>query len=169
MANRQGSYIQSWQIDKEVTFDGITNKYSFKQGDKRIVLVPLTPIQVREDQESLIKESELENEKIKIEKAESGIENDKAEKIERKKTYEVLVVTSDLNNTLPSSIVSLLQDYEDVFSDEIPNGLSPIREFEHQIDLVPDAPLPNKMGPDETKELQCQIEDLLAKDGHEKA
>ncbi|XP_027156203.1 uncharacterized protein LOC113756972, partial [Coffea eugenioides] len=76
-----------WQFDKGVTFDGITNKYSFKQGEKRIVLVPLTPIQVREDQESLIKESELENEKKKIEKAESSTENDKAKKIERKKTY----------------------------------------------------------------------------------
>nr|XP_027113049.1 uncharacterized protein LOC113731782 [Coffea arabica] len=76
-----------WQFDKGVTFDGITNKYSFKQGEKRIVLVPLTPIQVREDQESLIKESELENEKKKIEKIESSTGNDKAEKIERKKTY----------------------------------------------------------------------------------
>ncbi|XP_027169960.1 uncharacterized protein LOC113769852 [Coffea eugenioides] len=128
---------RSWQFDKRVTFDGITNKYSFKQGEKRIVLVPLIPIQVREDQESLIKESELENEKKKIEKVESSIENDKAEKIERKKTYEALIVISDLTNTLPSSIVSLLQDYEDVFPHEISNGLPPIRKIEHQIDLVP--------------------------------
>ncbi|XP_027166443.1 uncharacterized protein LOC113766448 [Coffea eugenioides] len=141
-----------WQFDKGVTFDGITNKYSFKQGEKRIVLVPLTPIQVREDQENLIKESELENEKKKIEKIENSTENDKAEKIERKKDI---------------CIVSLLQDYEDVFPDEIPNGLPPIRGIEHQIDLVPGAPLPNrlayKMGPDETKELQRQIEELLTK------
>ena len=194
-----------WQFDKGVTFDGITNKYSFKQGEKRTMLVPLIPIQVHEDQKSLIKENELENEKKKIEKAESSTENDKAEKIERKKTYsepvkiekrekrqnlliksnvvrkalsvntpifvllckEVLIVTSDLTNTLPSSIVSLLQEYEDVFPDEIPNGLPPIRGIEHQIDLVPGAPLPNrpayKMGPDETKELQRQIEELLTK------
>ncbi|XP_027166363.1 uncharacterized protein LOC113766362 [Coffea eugenioides] len=194
-----------WQFDKGVTFDGITNKYFFKQGEKRIVLVPLTPIQVCEDQESLIKESELENEKKKIEKVESSTENDKAKKIERKKTYgesakiekrekrqnllikanvvrkalsvnkpifvllckEVLVVTSDLTNTLSSSIVSFLQDYEDVFPDEIPNGLPSIRGVEQQIDLVPGAPLPKRlaynMGPDETKELQSQIEELLTK------
>ncbi|XP_071902666.1 uncharacterized protein [Coffea arabica] len=132
-----------WQFDKGVTFDGVTNKYSFKQGAKRIILVPLTPSQVREDQESLIKESELENGKKKMEKAESSKENNKAEKIEREK------------------------DYDDVFPDGIPNGLPPIRGIEHQIDLVPDASLPNrpayKIGPDETKELQRQIEELLTK------
>ncbi|XP_071923174.1 uncharacterized protein [Coffea arabica] len=120
-----------WQFDKGVTFDGVTNKYSFKQGEKRIVLVPLTPSQVREDQESLIKESELENEKKKKEKAEGLKESERAVKIE----------------------------YEDVFPDEIPNGLPPIKGIEHQIDLVPGTLLPKKMGPDETKELQRQIDE----------
>ncbi|XP_071924899.1 uncharacterized protein [Coffea arabica] len=194
-----------WQFDKGITFDGITKKCSFKQGDKRIVLVPLTPSLVREDQESSIKESELESEKKKKQKAKSSKEGEKAEKIERKKAYsepakeerkerrqnlliktnivrkvlsintpvfvllckEVMVITSDFTNTLPSSIVSLLQEYDDVFPNEIPSGLSPIRGIEHQIDLVPGASLPNKpaykMRPDETKELQCQIDELLTK------
>ncbi|XP_027156814.1 uncharacterized protein LOC113757953 [Coffea eugenioides] len=155
-----------WQFDKGVTFDGITNKYSFKQGEKRIVLVPLTPIQVREDQESLIKESELENEKKKIEKAESSTENDKAKKIERKKTYGE-PAKIEKREKRQNLLIKANADYEDVFPDEIPNGLPPIRGIEHQIDLVPGAPLPNrpayKMGPDETKELQRQIEELLTK------
>ncbi|XP_027155495.1 uncharacterized protein LOC113755791 [Coffea eugenioides] len=195
-----------WQFDKGVIFDGITNKYFFKQGEKRIVLVPLIPSQVHEDQESLIKESELENAKKKKEKAEGLKESERAEKIERKKENgepakeerkegrqnlmiktnvvrkalsintpvfvllckEVLVITSDLTNTLPSSIVSLLQEYGDLFPAEIPNGLPPIRGIEHQIDLVPDASFPNKptykMGPDEIKELQRQIDELLTKE-----
>ena len=60
--------------------------------------------------------------------------------------------------SLPSSIVSLLQDFEDVFPDEVPSGLPPIRGIEHHIDLIPGATLPNRpayrSNPEETKELQ---------------
>nr|XP_027109191.1 uncharacterized protein LOC113729063 [Coffea arabica] len=77
----------------------------------------------------------------------------------------VLLNVDELDKALPSSVVALLQEFEDVFSDEIPDGLLPIREIEHQIDLIPGAPLPNKpayqMGPEETKELQRQVHGLL--------
>ena len=39
--------------------------------------------------------------------------------------------TNQLDASLPSSIVSLLQEYDDVFLDEVPNGLPPIRGIEH--------------------------------------
>ena len=40
-------------------------------------------------------------------------------------------------------VVSLLQEYEDVFLNDVPSGLSPIRGIEHQIDFVPGATIPN--------------------------
>ena len=59
---------------------------------------------------------------------------------------------------LPSAIVSLLQEFEDVVVDEMPPELPPIRGIEHQIDFVPGATLPNhpayRANPEETKELQ---------------
>ena len=80
---------------------------------------------------------------------------------------EALLNTNDLDPALPSSVVSLLQEFEDVFPDEVPDGLPPLRGIEHQIDLIPGAPLPNKpayrMGPEETKELQRQVDGLLGK------
>ena len=44
----------------------------------------------------------------------------------------------------PSSIVSLLQEFDHVFPEEILNGLPPIRGIEHQIDFVPESTIPNR-------------------------
>ena len=52
--------------------------------------------------------------------------------------------TNDLSSTLPSIVFNVLQEYEDVFPDEVPSGLPPKREIEHQIDLIPGASLPNR-------------------------
>lgn len=74
---------------------------------------------------------------------------------------------SELPTDLHSSFVSLLQEYEDVFPEELPSGLPPLRGIEHQIDFILGAPIPNRpasrMNPDETKELQRQVEELLTK------
>ena len=57
---------------------------------------------------------------------------------------------------MPSSIVSLLQEFDDVFPKEVANGLPPIRRIEHQIYVVPGATIPNRpayqSNPKETKE-----------------
>uniref|UniRef100_A0A2N9I0D3 Integrase catalytic domain-containing protein n=1 Tax=Fagus sylvatica TaxID=28930 RepID=A0A2N9I0D3_FAGSY len=49
----------------------------------------------------------------------------------------------------------------------MPNELPPIRGIEHQIDFVPGAAIPNRptyrSNPEETKELQRQVEDLMSK------
>ncbi|XP_042377669.1 uncharacterized protein LOC121970764, partial [Zingiber officinale] len=59
------------------------------------------------------------------------------------------------------------RDFEDVFPKEVPHGLPPIRGIEHQIDLIPGASLPNRpayrSNPQETKEIQNQVEELLQK------
>ncbi|OMO63736.1 reverse transcriptase [Corchorus capsularis] len=78
-----------------------------------------------------------------------------------------LVSTNHLEKDLPSNIVSLLSDYVDVFPEEIPSGLPPIRGFGHQIDFIPGAQIPNKptyrINPEETKELEKQVGELLQK------
>ena len=56
---------------------------------------------------------------------------------------EAFLNTNKLDHTLPSSITSLLQEYEDVFLEETTHGLLPIIGIEHQIDFVPGATIPN--------------------------
>uniref|UniRef100_A0A2N9JAV7 Uncharacterized protein n=1 Tax=Fagus sylvatica TaxID=28930 RepID=A0A2N9JAV7_FAGSY len=59
------------------------------------------------------------------------------------------------------------EEFGDVFPEEMPNQLPPIRGIEHQIDFVPGAAIPNRpayrSNPEETKELQRQVEDLMSK------
>ena len=54
-----------------------------------------------------------------------------------------------------------------MFPKELPPGLPPIRDIEHQIDLILGAQLPNRApyrtNPDETKEIQNQVQALLDK------
>ena len=80
---------------------------------------------------------------------------------------EALLDTNDFDSTLHSSVVPLLQDYEDVFPEETPQGLPPIRGIEHQIEFVPGAAIPNRpayrSNPEETKELQRQVSELMEK------
>jgi hypothetical protein len=80
---------------------------------------------------------------------------------------EALLCTNDLVGALPSDIVSLLQEFEDVLPEEVPHRLPPIRGIEHQIDFIPGTSIPNRpaywSNPEETKELLRQVGELLEK------
>ncbi|XP_071923190.1 uncharacterized protein [Coffea arabica] len=185
-----------WQFDKHVTFDGRANKYTLLHDGKRKVLTPLTPAQVYEDQLLLQRECEQDRQRRKLKavdpgKGSMGI-HDKSPTAPTTRKHNMIIKAKDvrkvvnsnqpillmiskhvlldvaeLDKALPASIVALLQEFEDVFPDEVPDGLPPIRGIEHQIDLIPGAQLPNKpayrMGPEETKELQRQVDGLLGK------
>ena len=74
---------------------------------------------------------------------------------------------TNTSQQIPPSLMSILQEFEDVFPQELPPGLPPLRGIEHRIDLIPGAPLPNRAAyrtnPEETKEIERQIRDLLDK------
>jgi hypothetical protein len=78
---------------------------------------------------------------------------------------QVLFSLEDITTHLPRAITNLLQEFKDVFPAEIPPRLPPLRGIEHQIDLIPGASLPNRAAyrtnPEETKEIQRQIQELL--------
>jgi len=52
--------------------------------------------------------------------------------------------TNDLDHVVPSVVVSLLQEFKDVFPEDISNGLPLLRRIEHHIELVPGPVIPNQ-------------------------
>ncbi|XP_019059496.1 PREDICTED: uncharacterized protein LOC109117167 [Tarenaya hassleriana] len=154
-----------WQFDREVKHNGRANQYSFVYDKRKVVLAPLSPSPVHEMQLKLAKEPEPK-------KGNFYLKASQVVRVVRQEHPVLLLVFKDqlsLRTETPLSpvISRLLERYSDVFPDEIPVGLPPIRGIEHQIDLVLGAPLPNRpayqINPEETKELEKQVQELMSK------
>jgi hypothetical protein len=80
---------------------------------------------------------------------------------------DALISLHDIQQSLSPIVADILQEYADVFPSEVPAGLPPLRGIEHQIDLIPGTSLPNRAlyrtNPEETKEIQRQVQELLDK------
>jgi hypothetical protein len=78
---------------------------------------------------------------------------------------QVLFSLDDIITPLTHAITNLLQEFKDVFPAEIPPKLPPLRQIEHQINLIPRVTLPNhvtyRTNPEETKEIQRQVQEFL--------
>jgi hypothetical protein len=50
--------------------------------------------------------------------------------------------TNEIDYCVSSVAISLLQDFDDLFPDDIPSRLPPLRGIKHQLDFVPGASIP---------------------------
>ncbi|XP_057249992.1 uncharacterized protein LOC130591095 [Beta vulgaris subsp. vulgaris] len=141
-----------WQFDRHMKYDGRTNVCIATVGGKRTTLKPL-PSPIPKKGTLLVSAKEIEKE---LEEEHEGYLLMAKEVEGEQQPYKV-----------PKHLEHVLDEYSDVFPQDLPPGLPPIRGIEHQIDLVPGASLPNKAtyrcNPQETQELQRQIEELMSR------
>jgi hypothetical protein len=80
---------------------------------------------------------------------------------------DALISLHDIQQLLPPIVANILQEYADVFPSDVPAGLPPLRGIEPQINLIPSASLlnhaPYRINPEEIKEIQRQVQELLEK------
>jgi hypothetical protein len=173
-----------WEFDTDAIHYGRSNKYTLVHNGKKITLLPLTLNEIvqcdRAIAETARREPEIQHASpVKLEqRAPSSSSN--AIKLKSRAMLatksnltlstnvdvsfhalvcrQVLFSLQDITTPLPHAITNLLQEFKGVFPAEIPPGLPPLRGIEYQIDLIPDASLPNRAtyrtNPKEMKEIQ---------------
>lgn len=163
-----------WEFDRRVMHDGAKNTYSFVWNTQKIVLLPskdsapstLTPPPTDSLPPSRSKPTTSATTTLLCSYTDFMTEL-------RMERYAFALVPSAgqihaHSSPLPA-LTSVLTDFADVFPTELPEGSPPLRDIQHQIDLVPGATLPNRphyrMSPLEHEELRRQVKDLLRK-GH---
>ncbi|KAK9140155.1 hypothetical protein Scep_009836 [Stephania cephalantha] len=142
-----------WQFDRGVVHDGRTNKYTLMFKGVKIVLVPAKdPEEVKPTKES----SSL----LSLARFEDALHDSEV-------VYILMGKEVDRDVDVPEAAIPIVKEFCDVFPDEMPEGLPPLRDIQHQIDLEPCASLSNRphyrMSPSEHEELRRQVEELLAK------
>uniref|UniRef100_A0A2N9HIP4 Integrase catalytic domain-containing protein n=1 Tax=Fagus sylvatica TaxID=28930 RepID=A0A2N9HIP4_FAGSY len=150
-----------WLFDMDVTLFGRSNSCSFEFNGKRIKLNPVQPKSIGANK----------NKDMTKPRSVNIISPKAFEKTANQESIMFAIVakevTLDTNEEPKEEVRSVLQEFQDVFPDDLPNQLPPIRDIQHAIDLIPGAPLPNlphyRMSPTEHDELAKQVNELLHK------
>ncbi|GKE14197.1 RNA-directed DNA polymerase [Tanacetum coccineum] len=141
-----------WQHDRRTKHDGFKNTYSFRKDRINITSAPLDSREIGTEALILTKSAFLDFNRY----ASPPL------------LYALMIAEQNsLHKETPVEVQTLLDEFKDIFPDEIPLGLPLMREIQHCIDFVLGAMIPNKptyrMNPKKFEELHRQVTELLAK------
>jgi hypothetical protein len=143
-----------WEFDTDTVHHGRTNKYTLVHKGKKITLLPLTPNKIvqcdRMIAETAKPESENQHDQTSPPSSSNAIKLKSHAILATRSDLvvpptvdapfhalvcrQVLFSPDDITMHLPRAITNLLQEFKDIFSVELPPGLSHLRGIEHQID-----------------------------------
>ncbi|GJV09246.1 transposon ty3-I gag-pol polyprotein [Tanacetum coccineum] len=148
------------QRDVDSTHQGKLNMYLFKWCRKNIAMLSLSVFSPK---------TKLENKTLATLVA--SPKDFQAERKETRVSYALVMkgINDVMENAISAVIKPLLAEFGKIVTDDTLDTLPPLRNIQHQIDLIPGASLPNlphyRMSPKESKVLRKKIEELLKK-GH---
>jgi len=147
-----------WQFDVDAIYKGRDNVYIFKSKGQKVVLGPIK-------EEFFVVEPKTKGKSMLLVDGEKFMD-------EAKKTGKLFAVVigggigTELHN-IPQELRPLLAEFQDIIPSELPDGIPPMHDIQHQIDLTPGVSLPNRphyrMSLKESQILQEQVEELIRK------
>jgi len=147
-----------WQYDVDATYRGRDNVYIFMKGDLKVILGP-----IKEEFASI--KPKPQGKPVLLVDGGKFIEETK----EAREIFAIVVrgeVGRDFID-IPPTLLPLLEEFQEVIPSDLPKGLPPVWDIQHQIDFMPGASLPNRphyrMNPKESQVLQAQVEELIEK------
>ena len=154
-----------WLYDLDVTLHGRSNSCSFVFEGKKIKLTPLQPKPIEVNKKREVMAPKGLN--IISHKAFERVANQESVVLALVAREVPLEIPLALHEEPPAEVKSVLDEFQDVFPEDLPDHLPPMRDIQHAIDFVPGATLPNlphyRLNPTAHAELQRQVDALLQK------